>query len=120
MQPLKVAGPVLTLEFFQSAVCWSSLSPSFPLGASLSLLSASLYAIYLVSLKKKVPSEESLDVPMFFGFVGLFCFFGLWPVVAAFHALGLETFQWPTRPQWAVMFLNGLIGTVLSEVLWLW
>ncbi|XP_065341709.1 solute carrier family 35 member F5 isoform X2 [Cloeon dipterum] len=103
-----------------STVCWSSLSPSFPLGASLALISASLYATYLVSLKKKVPSEEALDVPMFFGFVGLFCLLGLWPVVAAFHALGLEKFEWPTRPQWAVMFLNGLIGTVLSEVLWLW
>ncbi|XP_059488218.1 solute carrier family 35 member F5 [Neocloeon triangulifer] len=103
-----------------STVCWSSMNPSFPLGASLALFSAFLYAVYLVSLRKRVPSEEALDVPMFFGFVGLFCFFGLWPVVAAFHALGLEKFEWPTRPQWAVMFLNGLIGTVLSEVLWLW
>ena len=37
----------------------------------------------------------------------------------AFHWLGL--FQLPPQPEvWTLLLVNGFIGTVLSELLWLW
>jgi solute carrier family 35 protein F5 len=89
-------------------------------------------------LRKKVDTEDKLDIPMFFGetfhncvvllcyvqiagFVGLFCFILLWPGLYALHAFNLEVFYpLPTRTQLAYIAVNGLIGTVLSEYLWLW
>ena len=28
-------------------------------------------------------------------------------------------FEWPNRYQWSSLLINGLVGTVLSELLWL-
>jgi len=33
---------------------------------------------------------------------------------------GRETFELPTSRQWEFLIINGLIGTVVSELLWLW
>ncbi|PNF40267.1 Solute carrier family 35 member F5 [Cryptotermes secundus] len=91
-----------------------------PAGAILALVSAFFYAAYLVFLRKKVDHEDKMDIPMFFGFVGLFNLLLLWPLFFLFHYSKWELFEWPTRHQWTFLLLNGLVGTVLSEVLWLW
>lgn len=54
------------------------------------------------------------------GFVGLFNLVLLWPALFIFHYSNLEMFEWPTRQQWLFLLANGIVGTVLSEVLWLW
>lgn len=91
-----------------------------PVGSVLSLLSAFFYAIYLVFLKRTVKHEDNIDIPMFFGFVGLFNLLLLWPLFFFLHFSKLESFEWPTREQMMLLFLNGLMGTVISEALWLW
>uniref|UniRef100_A0A8B9RHH5 Solute carrier family 35 member F5 n=1 Tax=Astyanax mexicanus TaxID=7994 RepID=A0A8B9RHH5_ASTMX len=85
-----------------------------------SLLGAGLYAIYIVMLKRKVDREEKLDIPMFFGFVGLFNLLLLWPGFVLLHYSGLESFEMPSQLVISYILINGLIGTVLSEFLWLW
>jgi solute carrier family 35 protein F5 len=57
---------------------------------------------------------------LFSGFVGLFNLLLLWPLFFLFHYSKWELFEWPTQHQWTFLLLNGLVGTVLSEVLWLW
>ena len=47
----------------------------------LALLSAFLYAAYVVLLRRHADNEEKLDIPLFFGFVGLFNFAFLWPAI---------------------------------------
>ena len=119
-------------------------------GAMWSLLGAFCYALYLVFLKKSVGPEGQLSVPMFFGmsvvivlleyfhtiyskicitetlvcfekgFVGLFSFSLLWPGMVALHYLSIEKFQLPDKYPAIVLVINGLIGTVISELLWLW
>ncbi|KAL1502257.1 hypothetical protein ABEB36_007423 [Hypothenemus hampei] len=96
------------------------LEQHLPLGTILSLLSAGFYAVYLVFLKRTVQNEDKIDIPMFFGFVGLFNLLLLWPVLVFLHITKIETFEWPNREQMMLLFLNGLMGTVISEVLWLW
>ncbi|XP_049830918.1 solute carrier family 35 member F5 isoform X1 [Schistocerca gregaria] len=97
-----------------------SLEPKLPTGAILALVSAFFYAMYLVFLRRKVDHEDKMDIPIFFGFVGLFNLLFLWPLFFLFHYCHWELFEWPSKPQWTFLLINGLIGTVLSEVLWLW
>ena len=56
---------------------------------------------------------------MFFGFVGLFSTILLWPGLLLLHATGQETFEMPNLQQWEFLVVNGVIGTVVSELLWL-
>ncbi|GFT94442.1 solute carrier family 35 member F5 [Nephila pilipes] len=92
----------------------------FPPGAVWSILGAFFYAAYVVLLRRKVDNEEMLDIPMFFGFVGLFNLLFLWPGFVFLHYTKVEEFQWPSKHQWLLLLCNGLIGTVFSELLWLW
>lgn len=112
---LMVAGVVLvSLEDI------SLEGATVPVGVVWSLVGAVLYACYMVFLRRKVPTEDRMDFTMFFGFVGLFNTIILWPGFPLLDVLGWETFQLPNKEQLLYMSVNGLIGTVLSELLWLW
>jgi len=72
-------------------------------------------------LKRKVPSEEQMDIPMFFGLVGAFIFSLLWPGFFVLNYFSWEKFELPPSSNvWGYIVLNAIVGTVLSEVLWLW
>ncbi|KAM5152243.1 solute carrier family 35 member F5 [Mantella aurantiaca] len=90
------------------------------IGSLWSLLGAALYAIYIVMIKRKVDREDKLDIPMFFGFVGLFNLLLLWPGFFLLHYTQFEAFEFPNKLVWMYLVINGLVGTVLSEFLWLW
>ncbi|KAH0945247.1 hypothetical protein HN011_007474 [Eciton burchellii] len=95
-------------------------SDSISMGVILALVSAFFYAAYIVFLKRKVDHEDKMDIPMFFGFVGIFTLTLLWPLFFILHYGRWEEFEWPNSHQWTFLIINGLISTVLSEVLWLW
>lgn len=65
------------------------------LGDALSLLSALLYAVYVTLLKVRIGSEERVSMPLFFGFVGIFNIFGMWPVGVLLHLAGVEQIESP-------------------------
>ncbi|KAJ2782383.1 hypothetical protein H4R18_002316 [Coemansia javaensis] len=89
-------------------------------GDVLALLSAALYGCYVTLLKRRVGDESRLDTPLFFGAVGLANTALLWPGLVALHAAGIERFQLPqTRGVWAMVLVNALVGTFLSDYLWL-
>ncbi|XP_053327911.1 solute carrier family 35 member F5 [Spea bombifrons] len=90
------------------------------IGCLWSLVGAMLYAVYIVMIKRKVDREDKLDIPMFFGFVGLFNLLLLWPGFFLLHYTGFEAFEFPSKLVWMYLVINGLVGTVLSEFLWLW
>jgi len=89
-------------------------------GIMWALLGSFCYALYLVVFRKTVGSENNIDVPMFFGFVGLFTMSLLWPGLLLLHYAGVEQFQLPNQTQILFLAVNGLIGTVFAELLWLW
>lgn len=91
-----------------------------PSGAFWALGGAMFYSAYIVLLRRKCDHEDKLDVPMFFGFVGLFNTVLLWPGFLILQMSHTEVFEIPTAQQWLTLALNGIIGTVLSELLWLW
>ncbi|KAF7241940.1 Solute carrier family 35 member F5 [Varanus komodoensis] len=89
------------------------------IGSLWSLVGAMLYAIYIVMIKRKVDREDKLDIPMFFGFVGLFNLLLLWPGFFLLHYTEFEPFEFPSKLILMCIVINGLVGTVLSEFLWL-
>ncbi|XP_065183425.1 solute carrier family 35 member F5-like isoform X2 [Sycon ciliatum] len=96
------------------------------LGVLYSLIGALFYATYVVLLKRYVKDLNRLVVPLFFGFVGMWCVVLLWPMLLIFNYTGVEKFELPNQVHgngteyiWEVLVINGLVGTVLSEVLWL-
>jgi len=109
-----VAGVVL--------VSYSDLLKSedgIPLGSLWTLSGTVFYSSYIVFLRRKIDHEDKLDVPMFFGFVGLFSFLFLWPLFFVLHFTNHERFDLPNKEQLIALVVNGVIGTVLSELMWL-
>lgn len=92
----------------------------FPVHALWAVMGALLYAVYLVMVRRRVDNEEKLNMPMFFGFVGFFTIVLLWPGLLIVHLSSQDEFPWPSGTQWSFLVVNGLIGTVISELLWLW
>ena len=104
-------------------VSWSDMhieDGDIPKGALWALAGALFYSTYIVLLRRKVNHEENMDAPMFFGFVGIFSTVLLWPGILIGDLTATETFELPSLRQFELLVINGLIGTVLSELLWLW
>ena len=83
-------------------------------------------------------TDDTLNLPMFFGFVGMFIMLMFWPglgkticarillnfwiffetfwlkfkFLVVMHLTGVEEFELPTKEQFLYLGLNGLIGTV--------
>lgn len=94
--------------------------PSSSRGIILSISSAFFYACYLVLVKRKNDIDEKIDIIEFFGFVGLWNVILLWPLFLVLNFSNLEPFEMPNKRQFVVLFINGIVGTVISESLWLW
>ncbi|KRY75561.1 Solute carrier family 35 member F5 [Trichinella pseudospiralis] len=104
-----------------SYVDHTSFEVSTPLGVVWAIFGSIGYSTYVVLLRHQVDCEEKLEIPMFFGFVGVFCLLTLWPALFLFDYLGIESLHpMPNSSQWRYIILNGLFGTVLSEYMWLW
>ncbi|KAG0360672.1 hypothetical protein BGZ54_009437 [Gamsiella multidivaricata] len=87
--------------------------PSAPLfGDLLALMSAILYGCYTVLLKIRIQNESRVNMSLFFGFVGLFNLFLLWPMFGVLHWTGIEPFELPKDSKIVWMIgVNALVGT---------
>lgn len=87
-------------------------------GDALALLGAVFYGTYTSLLRYKIKDESQVNMPMFFGFVGFFNMILLWPFIIILHYTGVEHFEVPSLRVTAMLTINGLIGTVISDLLW--
>ncbi|KAG7553563.1 hypothetical protein FFLO_02995 [Filobasidium floriforme] len=87
-------------------------------GDALALLSAFCYAIYVILLKVRIGDEERVDMQLFFGFVGLFNTLFLLPLIPILSALGVETFEFPTRRQDLIVCAVNMVITLSSDYLY--
>jgi solute carrier family 35 protein F5 len=83
------------------------------------LVSAMAYAVYVNVLQRGIGEESRVSMAMFFGFVGMWNLLLMWPFFLLLHWTGVETFAWPPVEVLGWLLLNGFIGTVLSDWLWL-
>lgn len=65
------------------------------IGDALAFLSAVMYGIYSIMMKKRIGDEGRVNMPLFFGLVGLFNVIALWPGLIVLHYTGVETFRLP-------------------------
>ncbi|KAJ2491410.1 hypothetical protein IWW37_002294 [Coemansia sp. RSA 2050] len=111
---------VYSIVKFGSDEANSTHMPLSWLGDMLALLSATLYGCYTTLLKRRIGDESRLDTPLFFGAVGLANIVLMWPGFIILHFTGIETFQLPhSGAMWLMIVVNALVGTFLSDYLWL-
>jgi len=88
------------------------------LGDIIVTCSAIGFGLLSILLKRAVPDEGAVDFPMFFGFVGITHTLLCIPIMIGFHFSGLETFEPVSSWVMLCLTINGLLGTVASNVVW--
>ena len=93
-------------------------------GIMFSIASSLLYAVYIVYFRRVAGSpdgsDDRVDIVLFFGTVGLISAVILLPLFPILHFSGIETFSWPAAKDWKYLILTAILGTVVSDLLWLW
>jgi solute carrier family 35 protein F5 len=76
------------------------------IGDTMAFGSAIMYGLYTVVMKKRIGNEDRVNMPLFFGLVGLFNVVFLWPGFLILHFTGIETFQFPpTGKIWTIVLV---------------
>lgn len=81
------------------------------LGDGMALVSAVLYGIYAVMMKKRIGDERRISMPLFFGLVGLWNVLILWPGFFILHWSGVERFELPTEGRVILIILVSAAST---------
>ena len=81
-------------------------------GDALALFSAVLYGIYATTMKKRIGDESRVNMPLFFGFVGLFGAVVLLPGFPVLHFTGIEKFELPPSRHVVIIILVSLLRRV--------
>lgn len=88
------------------------------LGDAMAALSAIVYGIYTIVMKKQVGDESRVNMQLFFGLVGLFNVFLLWPGFILLHVLHIEEFSLPSENRiWVIILVNS-ISSLISDICW--
>ena len=93
-------------------------------GIMFAIASSLLYAIYIVYFRRVAGSadgsDDRVDIVLFFGTVGIISAVMLLPLFPILHFSEIETFAWPAQKEWKFLILTAILGTVISDLLWLW
>jgi solute carrier family 35, member F5 len=77
------------------------------IGDAMAFISAIIYGLYVTVMKRRVGNEDRVNMPLFFGLVGLFNVAFLWPVFFVLHFTGVEPFEMPpTGKVWAIILVR--------------
>lgn len=81
-------------------------------------LSAMLYGFYAVFMKKRIGDESKVNMPLFFGLVGLFNVVLLWPGLVILSLTGIEPFQLPPTNRILTIVLVNSASSLISDFCW--
>ncbi|KAK6954691.1 hypothetical protein Daesc_004659 [Daldinia eschscholtzii] len=107
------------------------------IGDAMAIFSAVVYGLYVVVMKVRIGNEDRVNMPLFFGLVGIFNIFILWPLFFILHFTGIEpvrlVFNYdicssrvanreqfelpPSGKVWAIIILNSL-SSFVSDISW--
>ncbi|KAK4127843.1 hypothetical protein N657DRAFT_565033 [Parathielavia appendiculata] len=88
------------------------------IGDAMAFFSAIVYGIYVTVMKRRVGNEDRVNMPLFFGLVGLFNVMLLWPGFFILHYTSIEPFELPpTGSVWAIIAVNSA-ASFFSDILW--
>lgn len=80
---------------------------------------AGISGYYSVHLKANAGDESRLNGPIFFALLGISSTVLLAPVILLFSVTGIETFVLPSGNALMMLAINGLLGAVLADALWM-
>ncbi|KAI6913141.1 hypothetical protein KC318_g1541 [Hortaea werneckii] len=87
------------------------------IGDALAFLSAIMYGLYAVFMKKRIDDESRVNMPLFFGLVGLLNVL-LWPGFFILHFAGIETFEMPPSAWVTTIILCNSLASLVSDLFW--
>ncbi|KAH7067234.1 hypothetical protein BKA63DRAFT_114365 [Paraphoma chrysanthemicola] len=87
-------------------------------GDVMAFVSAVLYGFYAVFMKKRIGDESRVNMPLFFGLVGLWNTFLLWPGFVILHLTGVETFELPPTGRILTIVLVNSASSLVSDFCW--
>ncbi|KAI0015507.1 hypothetical protein F4780DRAFT_763681 [Xylariomycetidae sp. FL0641] len=88
------------------------------IGDAMAFFSAVVYGVYVVVMKVRVGNEDRVNMPLFFGLVGIFNIVFLCPLFPILHFTGIEPFELPPNGKiWSIIMLNS-ISSFISDVSW--
>ncbi|KAL7625786.1 hypothetical protein AAE478_005009 [Parahypoxylon ruwenzoriense] len=88
------------------------------IGDAMAFFSAVIYGLYVVVMKVRIGNEERVNMPLFFGLVGVFNILFLWPLFFILHFTGIEPFELPPDGKiWLIIMLNS-ISSFVSDISW--
>lgn len=77
------------------------------IGDAMAFFSAIIYGVYVTVMKRRVGNEDRVNMPLFFGLVGLFNVLLLWPGFFILHYTGIEPFELPpTASVWTIIAVS--------------
>lgn len=86
------------------------------IGDAMALFSAVVYGLYVVILKVRMGNEDRVNMPLFFGLLGVCNLVLLWPLFFILHFTGIETFELPPSGNiWSIIILNS-ISSFISDM----
>ncbi|KAL6702442.1 hypothetical protein ACN47E_001854 [Coniothyrium glycines] len=88
------------------------------IGDVMAFVSAVLYGFYTVFMKKRIGDETRVNMPLFFGLVGLCNVVLLWPGFFILHFLDIESFALPPTPKILTMVLVNSASSLVSDFCW--
>ena len=111
-----IAGTAMVT--YSDATAQEEGSPSSLVGDAMCLISAILYGLYTVSLRKKIHGDDaSVPMTLFFGMMGMLIACLIGPILGITALLGVHfgTFSWKI---FGILILKGCLDNVLSDYLW--
>lgn len=80
---------------------------SIAIGDGMALFSAIIYGLYVTVMKRRLGDEDRVNMPLFFGLVGVLNLLLLWPLFFVLHWTNIEPFEWPpTGKVWAIIIVS--------------
>lgn len=87
---------------------FSNKSPAeIALGDAMAAMSAIVYGLYTIVMKKQVGNESRVNMQLFFGLVGFFNVVLMWPGFILLHLWSVEEFSLPTENRiWVIILVR--------------
>ena len=87
-------------------------------GDGLAFMSAVMYGIYAVFMKSRIGDESRVNMPLFFGLVGLMNVLLIWPGFFILHFTGVETFELPPGGRVTTIIIANSLSSLVSDIAW--
>ncbi|KAF2873503.1 vacuolar membrane protein [Massariosphaeria phaeospora] len=88
------------------------------IGDTMAFVSAVLYGFYAIFMKKRIGDESKVNMPLFFGLVGLCNVLLLWPGLIILHLTSIEPFELPPTKRILTIVLVNSASSLVSDFCW--